>query len=74
VPDDLAIAGFDNIEFAEYAAVPLTSVNYAVEAVTDQAVERLMQLIGVEGELPEPVITQIEPELMIRQSTRRLPH
>ena len=31
VPDDLAIVGFDNIEFAEYAAMPLSSVNYAVE-------------------------------------------
>ena len=30
VPDDLAIVGFDNIEFAEYATTPLSSVNYAV--------------------------------------------
>ena len=26
--------GFDNIEFAEHAATPLTSVNYAIELVT----------------------------------------
>jgi LacI family transcriptional regulator len=27
VPDDLAIVGYDDIEFAEAAAVPLTSVS-----------------------------------------------
>jgi LacI family transcriptional regulator len=69
VPDDLAIAGFDNIEFAEYASVPVTSVNYAVEAVTHMAVDRLMSLIGAGDELPEPRVTLIDPELVIREST-----
>jgi LacI family transcriptional regulator len=69
VPADLAIAGFDNIEFAEYASVPVTSVNYAVEAVTRMAVDRLMSLIGAGDELPEPRVTLIDPELVIREST-----
>jgi LacI family transcriptional regulator len=69
VPDDLAIAGFDNIEFAEYASVPVTSVNYAVEAVTRMAVDRLMSLIGAGDQLPEPRVTFIDPELVIREST-----
>ena len=30
VPGELAVFGFDNIEFGEYAATPLSSVNYAV--------------------------------------------
>ena len=70
VPDDLAIAGFDNIEFAEYASVPLTSVNYAVEAVTRMAVDRLMRLIAAGDELPEPRVTQIDPDLVVRESTQ----
>ncbi|RYE88765.1 MAG: LacI family transcriptional regulator, partial [Hyphomicrobiales bacterium] len=37
VPEDIAIVGMDNIEFAEYASVPLSSVNYAVEIVTRMA-------------------------------------
>ncbi len=70
VPDDMAIVGFDNIEFAEYAGVPLSSVNYAVEVVTRMAVDRLMRLISAGDMLPEPRVTQIDPDLIIRESTR----
>lgn len=70
VPDDVAIIGFDNIEYAEYAAVPLSTVNYAVEMVTSMAVDRLMQLIAAGDQLPEPRATLIDPELVIRESTR----
>lgn len=70
VPEDVAIAGFDNIEFAEYAGVPLTSVNYAVEIVTRMAVDRLMRLISAGDTLPEPRVTQIDPDLVVRESTR----
>ena len=70
VPDDVAIVGFDNIEFAEYASVPLSSVNYAVEVVTRMAVDRLMRLISAGDTLPEPRVTQIDPDLVIRDSTR----
>jgi LacI family transcriptional regulator len=70
VPDDMAIVGFDNIEFAEYAGVPLSSVNYAVEVVTRMAVDRLMRLIAAGDSLPEARVTQIDPDLVIRESTR----
>ncbi len=71
VPDDVAIVGFDNIEFAEHAATPLTSVNYEIRLVTDLAVARLIELIGTEGTLPEPSVTLIDPELIVRESTHR---
>jgi LacI family transcriptional regulator len=70
VPDDMAIVGFDNIEYAEYAAVPLSTVNYAVEVVTRMAVDRLMRLISAGETLPEPRVTQIDPDLIIRESSR----
>jgi LacI family transcriptional regulator len=70
VPEDVAIVGFDNIEFAEYAGVPLSSINYAVEIVTRMAVDRLMRLIGAGETLPAPQVTQIDPDLVIRESTR----
>jgi LacI family transcriptional regulator len=70
VPDDVAIMGCDNIEFAEYAAVPLSTVNYAVEMVTRLAVDRLMRLILAGDHLPAPRATMIDPELVIRESTR----
>lgn len=69
VPEDMAIVGMDNIEFAQYATVPLTSVDYAVSTITTMAVDRLMRLIASVDHLPDPEVTQIEPDLFIRQST-----
>jgi LacI family transcriptional regulator len=70
VPYDVAIIGFDNIEFAEYASTPLSTVNYAVDVVTRMAVDRLMRLISAGDQLPEPRATLIDPELVIRDSTQ----
>ena len=69
VPQDVAIVGFDNIEFAEHAATPISSVNYEVDLVTELAVERLLQLIAAPDGLPEPRVTMIDPELIVRDST-----
>ena len=49
VPKDLAIVGFDNIEFGEYAATPLSSVDYPVAMVSRLAVQRLLGLIAAEA-------------------------
>ncbi len=69
VPEQMAIVGFDNIEFAEHAATPITSVNYPVAMVTDLAVDRLMRLIGAGDDFPEARVTLIDPDLIIRAST-----
>jgi DNA-binding LacI/PurR family transcriptional regulator len=69
VPQDVAIIGFDNIEFAEHAATPISSVNYAVQMVAELAVDRLIGLIGAGDVLPEPRVTLIDPDLVIRDST-----
>ncbi len=69
VPQDLAVMGYDNIAVAEFGVPPLSTVNYDVESVSRLAVDRLMRLIGCPDELPEPRITQIDPELIIREST-----
>lgn len=69
VPESFAVVGFDNIDFGQYASVPLTSVDYAVEPVAELAIERLMGLIGAPDRLPPPVVTEIEPDLVVRRST-----
>jgi len=69
VPGDLAIIGFDNTEYGEYAAVPLSTIDYAAELISAKAVDRLMQLIDARDHLPEPEVTLIDPALIIRQST-----
>ncbi len=69
VPKDMAIFGFDDTEFGEHAVIALSSVNYDIEAVTKLAIDRVIGLINAEGNLPDPVVTQVEPDLVIREST-----
>lgn len=69
VPQDMAIVGFDNIEFAEHAATPISSVDYAVDRVTELAVDRLIDLIQSGDGLPEAQVTLIEPDLVVRESS-----
>ncbi|MEX1181340.1 MAG: LacI family DNA-binding transcriptional regulator [Cucumibacter sp.] len=69
VPGDLSIVGFDNIEYAEFAAVPLTSVDYAAATLARMAVDRLMRLIEAGDTLPAPRVTLIDPDLVVREST-----
>jgi LacI family transcriptional regulator len=69
VPHDLAIVGFDNIEFGEYASTPLSTVDYPVTMVSRLAVQRLVGLIAAEGDLPAPRATMIDPDLVVRESS-----
>jgi LacI family transcriptional regulator len=69
IPEDLAIMGYDNIAFTEFGEPPLSTMNYDVDAVSRMAVDRLMRLISAGDQLPEPRITLIDPELIVREST-----
>jgi LacI family transcriptional regulator len=68
VPDEMAIVGYDDIEFAGAAAVPLTSVRQPAQRLGRTAAELL---------LAETADTTIDhqavvftPELVVRESTR----
>lgn len=68
VPDDLAIVGYDDIEFAAAAAVPLTSVRQPREELGRRAAE----LVLSESERADHVHEQVvfKPEIVARASTR----
>ncbi|SMY06235.1 LacI family DNA-binding transcriptional regulator [Flavimaricola marinus] len=72
VPQDMAIFGFDNTEFGEHAVTALSSVNYDIGAITKLAIDRVISLINSEGDLPQAEVTQVEPDLVIRESTAPL--
>jgi LacI family transcriptional regulator len=72
VPNDMSIFGFDNTEFGEHAVVALSSVNYDIGAITKLAIDRVIGLINSEGNLPAAQVTQVEPDLVIRESTAAL--
>jgi LacI family transcriptional regulator len=69
VPGQMAIFGFDNIEFGEHAVIALSSVNYDIDSISRLAIDRVISLINATGDLPSPRVTQVEPDLIIREST-----
>jgi LacI family transcriptional regulator len=68
VPDDLAIVGYDDIEFAGAAAVPLTSVRQPRERLGLTAAQLLLEEgAGDAGHEHQQI--EFEPELVVRAST-----
>ncbi|MFP5068123.1 LacI family DNA-binding transcriptional regulator [Pseudonocardia nantongensis] len=69
VPGDLAIVGYDDIEFAEAAAVPLTSVAQPRQQLGRTAAELLLEEAQGDPAHRHRNIS-FTPELMVRASTR----
>jgi DNA-binding LacI/PurR family transcriptional regulator len=67
VPEDVALAGFDDLEFAAHLDPPLTTVRQGVREQGAQAVSSLFQLVRDRDGAPSRVI--LPTELVIRQST-----
>jgi LacI family transcriptional regulator len=67
VPDDIALVGYDDIDFASAAMVPLTSVRQPTELIGRTAVGILLE----EAEAAEPQSRQVvfQPELIVRSSS-----
>jgi LacI family transcriptional regulator len=72
VPDDLAIVGYDDIEFAAAAAVPLSSVRQPRQELGRMAAQLLLaEALGTGDHQHRQVI--FRPELEIRQSSQATP-
>jgi LacI family transcriptional regulator len=69
VPGDLAIVGYDDIEFAAAAAVPLTSVRQPRAQLGQAAMELLLEE-ATELEAHQHRQIVFEPELVVRESSR----
>ncbi|MEZ3177992.1 LacI family transcriptional regulator [Streptomyces pimonensis] len=71
VPDDLAIVGYDDIEFAAAAAVPLTSVRQPAVTMGALAAELLLEETGSGGAAAphEHRRVVLRPELVVRRSS-----
>jgi DNA-binding LacI/PurR family transcriptional regulator len=67
VPDDVALAGFDDLDFAAQMNPPLTTIRQSVRQQGAEAARTLFQLLGDRDGLPRRVI--LPTELVIRQST-----
>jgi DNA-binding LacI/PurR family transcriptional regulator len=67
VPGDLALAGGDDIELAEYLEVPLTTFSQPSEEIGAQVVAILMARINGDREGTKQVV--LKPRLVVRKSS-----
>jgi DNA-binding LacI/PurR family transcriptional regulator len=67
VPDDIAVAGFDDIADAARSTPPLTTMRQSTDQLGSEAANALFRLLNDDGEAPQRVI--LPTELIIRQST-----
>lgn len=66
VPQDISIAGFDDLFIASYTDPPLTTVRQPMRRMGQLAMENL---IGLMSERESVVRVRVKPELIVREST-----
>jgi LacI family transcriptional regulator len=70
IPQDIAVVGCGNLNYADLLRVPLTSVDQGVLSIGEQAGNLALSLIGAKGPIrPKSHITQ--PSLVVRASSLR---
>lgn len=69
IPNDISIVGYDDIPYSSTAIVPVSSVRQSPEVIGSRA----MELLQAEAENDQHAVQQIviQPELVIRESSRR---
>ena len=67
VPDDVAILGYDDIDFAASAAIPLSSVRQPREEMGSVATDLLLGAMEDPAAQVRDIV--LEPELVVRRST-----
>lgn len=65
IPDDVAVVGFDDVEFSRYISPPLTTIRAPIEEVGREAVRQLLSLLNG-GQAQSLVL--MRTELVIRES------
>ncbi|MDQ0615049.1 LacI family transcriptional regulator [Microbacterium sp. W4I4] len=68
VPDDIAIVGFDDVDQARQALVPLTTIRQPGYEIGRAAASALLQLLDAPAE-PIPTVAPFAAELVVRAST-----
>ncbi len=67
VPDDIALIGYDDIDFAAAAVVPLSSIRQPARAIGAAAVDLLFEALA-DPDAPARTV-RFRPELVVRAST-----
>jgi LacI family transcriptional regulator len=69
VPEDISLAGFDNVVFSSIASIPITTVSQDIPRMVNTGVDTLLDIIknNNRGSIHSVFI---KPELIIRESTK----
>lgn len=67
VPDDISLAGYDDIMFLDRMSPALTTVSLPKYEMGAQATKTLLEIIS--GEDKDPVLLRMQPRLLVRDST-----
>ncbi|MXP23277.1 substrate-binding domain-containing protein [Gordonia sp. HNM0687] len=73
VPDDIALIGYDDIDFARSAVVPLSSIRQPTRRIGSTAVELLVAAAADSPQRHTPNNPVFQPELVARASTLGAP-
>lgn len=68
VPKDVAVVGFDDLEFCSYTIPPLTSVAQPIARVVEEGIKVLFEMIE-QGDDMVGVSKKFAPELRVRESS-----
>jgi DNA-binding LacI/PurR family transcriptional regulator len=67
IPEDIAVAGFDDIQLSRYVTPPLTTVHAPIEMAGYEGIRQLVSLIRTGEAAP---LTLLPTEVVIRESCR----
>jgi LacI family transcriptional regulator len=71
IPGELALVGYDDIDFASATVVPLTSIRQPSDLIGQTAVDLLVEHLEAEPGMAHPREVVFQPELIVRESSRR---
>lgn len=71
VPEDISLVGYDDIDFAAFLEVPLTTVRQQMYEIGRQAVHLLIKIIHDRSYEPGKYRVVLDPELVVRRSTAK---
>jgi LacI family transcriptional regulator len=72
VPEDVSVAGFDDIQSAAFQNPALTTVRQPLREMGVIAAETLLRRINAPAKAPYPKAITVEPELIVRESTAKV--
>jgi LacI family transcriptional regulator len=73
IPEDLSVAGFDNISFGAISRVPLTTIDSSIGELGRRAVRMLAERLDAKDKALPPRYEVLQPHLLVRGSTARAP-